>query len=83
VLDVAAGVVEMMPGRWGIPIPRIRITVGDNDRALLRQQVRGSCEMAEYRGYKIDFWSLRSVSIRERCSPTATRPAGRSSAGIP
>ena len=41
--------------KWGVPIPRIRITLGDNDRALLRQQVRGSREMAEYCGYKIDF----------------------------
>ena len=41
--------------KWGIPIPRIRISLSDNDRALLRQQMRGSREMAEYCGYKIDF----------------------------
>ena len=41
--------------KWGIPIPRIRISLGDNDRALLRQQMRGSREMAEYCGYKVDF----------------------------
>ena len=41
--------------KWGIPIPRIRISLSDNDRALLRQQVRGTREMAEYCGYKIDF----------------------------
>jgi choline dehydrogenase-like flavoprotein len=41
--------------KWGIPIPRIRISLSDNDRALLRQQVRGTREMAEYAGYKVDF----------------------------
>jgi choline dehydrogenase-like flavoprotein len=41
--------------KWGIPIPRIRISLSDNDRALLRQQMRGTREMAEYCGYKIDF----------------------------
>ncbi len=41
--------------RWGVPVPRIRITLGDNERALLRQQVRGTREMAEYCGYRVDF----------------------------
>jgi choline dehydrogenase-like flavoprotein len=41
--------------KWGVPVPRIRITLGDNDRELLRQQVRGTREMAEYAGYRIDF----------------------------
>lgn len=41
--------------KWGIPVPRIRISMGENDRELLRQQVRGTREMAEYAGYKVDF----------------------------
>jgi hypothetical protein len=41
--------------KWGIPVPRIRTTLGDNDRALLRQQVRGTRDMAEYCGCRIDF----------------------------
>lgn len=41
--------------KWGIPVPRIRVTLGENDRELLRQQMKGTREMAEYCGYTVDF----------------------------
>jgi choline dehydrogenase-like flavoprotein len=41
--------------KWGIPVPRIRITLGENDRELLRQQMRCTREMAEHAGYRVDF----------------------------
>lgn len=41
--------------RWGIPIPRIRLQVGDNERALMRAQVAGLKEMALESGYTINF----------------------------
>jgi choline dehydrogenase-like flavoprotein len=41
--------------KWGIPVPRIRVSLGESERTLLREQVRGTREMAEYCGYRIDF----------------------------
>ena len=40
---------------WGIPIPNIRISISENERALLAEQTRGMREMMEYNGYQIDF----------------------------
>jgi choline dehydrogenase-like flavoprotein len=40
---------------WGIPIPRIHLHIGDNEKALMRAQVRGLREMAEACGYRINF----------------------------
>ncbi|MEX0428011.1 GMC oxidoreductase [Nocardioides sp. DS6] len=41
--------------RWGIPIPRIRLSITDNERALMRAQVTGLREMAEAAGTKVSF----------------------------
>jgi choline dehydrogenase-like flavoprotein len=40
---------------WGVPIPRINLSLTDNERALLREQVRGVREMVEYAGARVDF----------------------------
>ncbi len=40
---------------WGIPIPKIRLAITDNERALMRAQVRGLREMAESSGYHVNF----------------------------
>ncbi|MGP3533244.1 GMC oxidoreductase [Microbacterium sp. RD1] len=40
---------------WGVPIPRIRLAVTDNERALMRAQVSGLREMAEANGYSVNF----------------------------
>ena len=40
---------------WGVPIPRIHIALTDNERALLREQVRGMREMAENAGVRVNF----------------------------
>jgi len=40
---------------WGIPIPKIRLSITDNERALMREQVRGLREMAEASGYNVNF----------------------------
>lgn len=40
---------------WGIPIPRIHLSITDNERALMRAQVRGLREMAEASGYRVNF----------------------------
>jgi choline dehydrogenase-like flavoprotein len=40
---------------WGIPIPRIRLAITDNERALMREQVRGLREIAETSGYQVNF----------------------------
>ena len=48
---------------WGVPIPRIRLAITDNERALMRAQVQGlSREQSR--------WSV-PVSIRRGASPTA------------
>ena len=41
--------------KWGIPVPHIRITLGENDRELLRHQMRGTRGMAEHAGYRVEF----------------------------
>ncbi|UQN30441.1 GMC oxidoreductase [Brachybacterium kimchii] len=40
---------------WGIPVPRIRLAVGENERNLMRAQVSGLKEMALASGYRINF----------------------------
>ena len=40
---------------WGIPIPRIRLALTDNERALMRAQVAGLREMAEASGFRVNF----------------------------
>ena len=40
---------------WGVPIPRIRLAITDNERGLMRAQVRGLREMAEASGYRVNF----------------------------
>lgn len=40
---------------WGIPIPRIRLAITDNERALMRAQVKGLRAMAEASGTKVNF----------------------------
>jgi choline dehydrogenase-like flavoprotein len=40
---------------WGVPVPRIRLAVTDNERALMRAQVAGLREMAEASGYDVNF----------------------------
>ena len=40
---------------WGIPIPKIRLAITDNERALMRGQVRGLREMAEATGCQVNF----------------------------
>ena len=40
---------------WGVPIPRIRLAITDNERRLMRAQVAGLREMAEASGYRVNF----------------------------
>ncbi|MCU1481852.1 MAG: oxidoreductase [Subtercola sp.] len=40
---------------WGVPIPRIRLAIAENERSLMRAQVRGLREMAEASGYNVNF----------------------------
>lgn len=40
---------------WGVPIPRVRLRITDNERALMRAQVAGLREMAEASGFKVNF----------------------------
>ena len=41
--------------RWGIPIPRIRLRITDNERALMRDKVAGLRAMSEANGYSVNF----------------------------
>ncbi|HEY8721107.1 GMC family oxidoreductase [Pengzhenrongella sp.] len=40
---------------WGVPIPRVGLAITDNERALMRDQVKGLREMAESSGYRVNF----------------------------
>lgn len=40
---------------WGIPIPVVHLEISDNERAMMRAQVRGLREMSEASGYQINF----------------------------
>ncbi len=59
---------EMLPSRqntitlnqskkdaWGVPVPHITVTLSDNDRALLREQVRCTLEMLDAARFKVNF----------------------------
>jgi choline dehydrogenase-like flavoprotein len=41
--------------KWGIPVPHINLTLHDNERALLREQVRTAREMLENAGFHVNF----------------------------
>lgn len=40
---------------WGVPVPHMSVTIGDNERGLLREQVRTAREMLEYAGFRVNF----------------------------
>lgn len=40
---------------WGVPVPRIHLRLTENERALLREQVRGVREMVEHAGVRVNF----------------------------
>ncbi|MGA1983707.1 MAG: GMC family oxidoreductase [Acidobacteriaceae bacterium] len=40
---------------WGIPVPHIKCSFSQNERLLLREQVRAIQEMVDYCGYKVIF----------------------------
>ena len=40
---------------WGVPVPRIRLAVTENERNLMRASVEGLKEMALASGYRINF----------------------------
>jgi choline dehydrogenase-like flavoprotein len=41
--------------KWGVPVPRIHISLTDNERGLLREQARGVREMMEHWGGRVNF----------------------------
>jgi choline dehydrogenase-like flavoprotein len=60
---------------WGVPIPQIRLAVTDNERALMRTQVRGLRTMAEASGYKVNFagsaLGLDSTKVWPKADPVS------------
>jgi choline dehydrogenase-like flavoprotein len=40
---------------WGIPVPYIRCVFSENERTLMREQVRAAREMSETCGYQLNF----------------------------
>ena len=40
---------------WGVPIPRVRLQVGENERLLMRAQVQGLRQMSEASGFTTNF----------------------------
>jgi choline dehydrogenase-like flavoprotein len=40
---------------WGIPVPNIKLSITENEQALMREQMRGLRELAEVNGYRVNF----------------------------
>src|SRR5262249_44543645 len=40
---------------WGVPAPRVHLSLRENERSLLREQVRGVREMVEHAGGRVNF----------------------------
>lgn len=53
--DNVIGLHRRRRDRWGVPIPRIDITMGENDRMLLRRTMTALREMADEAGYRVNF----------------------------
>ncbi|QGF23422.1 GMC oxidoreductase [Raineyella fluvialis] len=41
--------------KWGLPVPRIDLSMGDNDRILLRRSMHALREMADEAGLRVNF----------------------------
>jgi hypothetical protein len=53
--DNTVGLSRRRRDRWGVPVPRIDVTMGDNDRLLLRRSMTALREMADECGYRVNF----------------------------
>lgn len=53
--DNTVGLHRRRTDRWGMPIPRIDVTMGENDRVLLKRTMTALKEMADEAGYRINF----------------------------
>jgi choline dehydrogenase-like flavoprotein len=62
--------------KWGIPVPHIQISMTDNERALLRDQVRVARELVEANGFRVNFSGSTLGLDSERIWPDAN-PASR------
>jgi choline dehydrogenase-like flavoprotein len=61
---------------WGVPAPRIGINVTDNERALMRAQMRGLRELAEACGYGVNF-SASTLGLDSRKVWPGVNPISR------
>ncbi|MEU6536409.1 GMC family oxidoreductase [Streptomyces sp. NPDC047000] len=55
--------------RWGMPIPHIDLTMGDNDRILLKRTMTALKEMADECGYRVNFIGSAAGLESERVWP--------------
>jgi choline dehydrogenase-like flavoprotein len=53
--DNTVGLHRSRTDRWGVPIPRIDVTMGENDRILLKRSMTALKEMADECGYRVNF----------------------------
>jgi choline dehydrogenase-like flavoprotein len=53
--DNTVGLHRSRTDRWGVPIPRIDVTMGENDRVLLKRSMTALREMADECGYRVNF----------------------------
>jgi choline dehydrogenase-like flavoprotein len=58
---------------WGVPIPRIRLAITENEKAIMKAQVAGLREMAEAAGYRVNFagsaLGLDSLKVWPKANP--------------
>ncbi|WGT47066.1 GMC oxidoreductase [Tessaracoccus lacteus] len=55
--------------RWGMPVPHIDVTMGDNDRVLLKRTMTALKEMADECGYRVNFIGSAAGLETERIWP--------------
>lgn len=53
--DNTVGVHPRRTDRWGVPIPRIDLSMGENDRILLTRTMTALRQMADEAGYRVNF----------------------------
>lgn len=53
--DNTVGISRRRTDRWGVPLPRIDLRMGENDRILLRRSMTALKEMADEAGLRVNF----------------------------
>lgn len=70
--DNTIGLHPRRTDRWGVPVPRIDISMGDNDRVLLQRSMTALREMADVAGLRVNFIGSAAGLESEKVWPDFT-----------